>query len=197
MTALVIVRAQTYSLAMFAVLVALVMSQARRPDRRIWWVVPVVVLWANMHGAVLLGVCVLGAYLLFDRLRIRPWENVAVGSASLLAVCVTPQLWKTPNYYISVFNNVSAQRGEGLWARPSLSSPFDVLMLLVGAVMLVAVWRRRRGVWEYVALIGLCLATASAARHGVWLLYSWSCSAPDVTGEMDTLRQTAAPGTAE
>lgn len=166
-----IVRAQTYSLALFALLLALVVSQAARPDRRIWWAVPLVAVWANLHGAALLGVCVLGAYLLLGRLRSRPAESVAVGVTSLLALCLTPQLWKTPLYYLSVFDNVSAQRGEGLWARPSLGAPLDVLMLVVAALLLVAVLRVRRPWWEYAAVIGLCVATASAARHGVWLLF--------------------------
>lgn len=169
--ALVLVRAQTYSLALFALVIALVVSQARRPDRRIWWIVPLLVLWANLHGAALLGVCVVGAYLLLGRLASRPVESVAVGVASLLSLCLTPQLWRTPLYYASVFDNVSAQRGEGLWARPSLTAPFDVLMLVSAAFLLVAFLRSRRSLWEYAAVLGLCLATASAARHGVWLLF--------------------------
>lgn len=169
--ALVIVRAQTYSLALFALLLALVVSQARKPDRRIWWVVPLVAVWANLHGAALLGVCVLGAYLLLERMRSRPGESVAVGLASLLALSATPQLWRTPLYYVTVFDNVSAQRGEGLWAQPSLTAPLDVLMLLVAALLLVIFLRVRRRTWEYAAVLGLCLATASAARHGVWLLF--------------------------
>ena len=165
-----IVRAQTFSLVPFALLVALVSSQARRPDRRIWWVVPVVAVWANLHGGVLLGVCVLGAYLLLERIRVRPWESVMVGVVSLLAVCATVQLWRTPAYYFDVFDNVSAQRGDGLWARPRLDLPFDVMMGLAALVLVVLLLRVRRPAWEYVACLGLVLATASAARNGVWLL---------------------------
>ena len=165
-----IVRAQSVSLVLFAVLVALVCSQARRPDRRIWWAVPLVAVWGNLHGAALLGVCVLGAYLLLHRTRTHLLESVAVGVTSVLALCATPQLWWTPVYYAEVFDNVSAQRGEGLWARPSAEMPFDVLMVAAALVLLVVLLRRRRLLWEYAAALGLCLATASAARHGVWLL---------------------------
>ncbi|CAM3619771.1 hypothetical protein [Nocardioides zeicaulis] len=166
-----VVRAQTFSLVPFAVLLALLVRQHRRPDRGIWWAVPLVAVWGNLHGAVLMGVCVLGAYLVVDRLPRRPLETVVVGAASLLALCATPQLWSTPAYYLAVLRNVSAERHEGLWARPSPGSPFDVLMLLAGLALLVVVLRRRRPLWEYVAVAGLCLATASAARHGVWLLF--------------------------
>lgn len=169
--ALVIVRAQTYSLVLFALLVALVASQSRRPDPKVWWAVPLILVWGNLHGAALLGVCVLGAYLLFGRLRTRPRESLAVGIASLAVLCVTPQLWNTPLYYYGVFDNVSAQRAEGLWARPSLNAPLDVLMLVIAGLTLVQMLRFRRKAWEYVAVLGLCLATVSAARHGVWLLF--------------------------
>jgi hypothetical protein len=184
LAALGIVRAQTLSLVPFALVVALVVRQHRRPDRGVWWAVPLVAVWGNLHGAALLGTCVLGAYLLLDRLRIRPVETVAVGMASLAALCVTPQGWHTPSYYAQVFDNVSADRAEGLWARPSLSAPFDVLMLLAVAVLLVTMLRTRRPLWEYVAVAGLCLATASAARHGVWLLFLLVVLAPrPATGE--------------
>ena len=166
-----VVRAQTFSLVPFALLLALLTRQHRRPDRGIWWVVPLVVVWGNLHGAALLGVCVLGAYLLVDRLRLRPAETVAVGVASLVALCVTPQGWLTPRYYLEVFDNVSAQRAEGLWARPTLGDPFDVVLLAAAALLVVALLRTRRPLWEYVAVAGLCAATASASRHGVWLLF--------------------------
>lgn len=165
-----VVRAQTLSLVPFALMVALVSAQARRPDRRIWWAVPLIAVWGNLHGAALLGVCLLGAYLVVQRLRADLLQGLAVGVASLLALCVTPELWRTPVYYAEVFDNVSAQRGEGLWARPSLSMPFDVLMLLAAIGLLIPLLRHRRQAWEYVAVLGLCAATVSSARHGVWLL---------------------------
>ena len=165
-----IVRAQTLSLVPFALLLALISSQVRHPDRRIWWAVPLIAMWGNLHGAALLGVCVLGAYLVVERSRSDFWLSTAVGVSSLLALCATAELWRTPTYYAEVFDNVSAQRGEGLWARPSLDMPFDVVMLLSVGALLVLFLRSRRRPWEYVAVLGLCLATASAARHGTWLL---------------------------
>lgn len=165
-----VVRAQTLSLVPFALLLALVASQVRHPDRRIWWAVPLIAVWGNLHGAALLGACVLGAYLVVERVRSDFWLATGVGVSSLLALCATPELWRTPTYYATVFDNVSAQRGEGLWAKPSLDMPFDVVMLVSAVVLLVLFLRARRRPWEYVAVLGLCLATASAARHGTWLL---------------------------
>lgn len=173
-----VVRAQSFSYLPFALLLALLVRQHRHPDRGIWWAVPLVAVWGNLHGAVLLGTCLLGAHLVVGRLRSRPAETVAVGVASLLALCATPQLWHTPAYYAQVFGNVSAQRGEGLWARPTLGDPLDVAMLAAVAVLLVAFLRSRRPAWEYVAVAGLCVATLDASRHGVWLLLLLAVLAP-------------------
>lgn len=169
--ALGLVRLQSFSLALFALLVALVWHEAGRPSRHIWWLPILVAIWSNLHGAVLLGVCVAGAYLLFGRLCDRPGETVAVGVTTLLALCVTPQGWRTIAYYASVLDNEAAARGEGLWARPDLAQPFDVLMLGSIAVLTVMALRKRRRVWEYVVCLGLAVATAEAARHGVWLIF--------------------------
>lgn len=166
-----VVRAQTFSLVPFALMVTLVVTQQRRPDSRMWWAVPLVAVWGNLHGAALLGVCVLGAYLLVDRIRVRPLETLAIGATSLAALCLTPQGWRTPLYYVQVFDNVSAQRAEGLWARPSVGDPFDVMMLAAVVLLLVGLLRTRRAPWEYVAALGLVAATASAGRNGVWLLF--------------------------
>ena len=43
-----------------------------RTVARVWLLVPLVALWSNLHGGVLLGVAVAGAYLLFARLRRDP-----------------------------------------------------------------------------------------------------------------------------
>lgn len=165
-----LVRLQSYSLPLFAAMVVLVVTQSRRSSRWIWSAPLLVLVWGNLHGGVLLGVCVLGAYLAFDRLRQRPAETVAVGVASLAAVLCTPQGLDTVGYYVGVLDNAAADRGEGLWGRLDPGDLFDVLMTLALVVLGVAALRHRRPAWEYVGVLGLGIATAGAARNGVWLL---------------------------
>ena len=52
-------------------------AEARAPSRRIWLLVPLLALWGNLHGAVLTGAAVAGAYLVFERSRRRPGESAA------------------------------------------------------------------------------------------------------------------------
>jgi hypothetical protein len=177
LSSLVIVRLQIFSLVPFALLLLLLRSEAIRPSRRIWALPLLVAVWTNLHGAVLLGVAVAGAYLLFSRLRIRPRETVAVGVATLVAVLATPVGWRTVAYYQGVLDNEAARRSEGLWAAPSLSNPFDVILGLAALLLLGFALRRRLPMWEYVVLLGLVVGTVMAARHGLWLLMAASAPA--------------------
>src|SRR5581483_7885245 len=58
-----VVRAQLFSLALFPVLAAILRDVARRPSRRIWLAPPLLALWANLHGGVLVGAALAGTYL--------------------------------------------------------------------------------------------------------------------------------------
>lgn len=170
LTSLVIMRLQVFSLVPFALLLLLLRSDQHRPTRRLWFVPGLVAVWSNLHGAVLTGVALIGAYLLLSRLRRRPTETVAIGAATLIALLATPAGWRTVPYYLGVLHNEAASRGTELWARPSLSHPFDVLLLVTAGALLLLVARRRRPLWEYAALGALAIGTVTAARHGVWLL---------------------------
>jgi hypothetical protein len=169
---LVVVRLQLFSVALFPALLLLLRSEAARPSRRIWLLVPLVALWSNLHGAVLAGLAVAGAYLVLDRLRRDPLTALGVLAASVLALCLTPALERTPDYYRGVLENEAAQRGFGLWARLSLTSPTDLLLIAAAAVLLVLAARSRPRLWEIVALAALAVLTVRTARTGGWLLFT-------------------------
>lgn len=159
---IVVVRAELFSLVLFPLLLALL---HRRPER-LWLAVPLVALWSNLHGSVLVGLALLWVYVLVERRR--DWW---VGLAATLGACVTPALWGTPAYYWGVARNEAARRGVGLW-QPLGFRPFDVVVA-VSLVALAAIalrgraWRR----WEAIACLGLGAATVQSARLGTWLAF--------------------------
>jgi hypothetical protein len=168
---LVTIRSQLFSLALFPVLVLLLREERRRPSRRIWLLVPLLAVWSNLHGAVLVGLAVAAAYLLLDRARRELPVALGVLAASALAVCATPALWRTPSYYSGVLGNEAARRGVGLWAPLSLTSGFDLVFIACAAVLAFAAIRSRPALWEWVALAGLAALTAQAGRGSVWLAF--------------------------
>jgi hypothetical protein len=167
---LAIARVQMFSLLCFPALIALLRAQARGPSRAIWPAVGLLALWSNLHGAALIGLGVLWGYLLLNRASRRPLESVAVAVAGAAAICLTPALLRTPDYYRGVLGNAAAARGIGMWGPLSLRSPLDLALVAAAALLAARMARGRPARWEWAVLAGLALLTIGAARDGVWLL---------------------------
>jgi hypothetical protein len=168
---LLVVRSQLFSIVLYPVLVALLRAETRSPGRRVWMLPPLFALWSNLHGAVLVGLAVAGAYLVFDRARRQPLVASLVLVVSAFATCVTPALQDTPNYYYGLVRNEAARRGEGLWAPLSVTSGFDWLLVFAAIGLLALAIRSHPPLWEAIALAGLAVLTVETARSGVWLLF--------------------------
>ncbi|MEP6813546.1 MAG: hypothetical protein ABI990_11200 [Actinomycetota bacterium] len=165
-----VVRAELFSLALFPVLVLLLRSESRFASKRIWLVVPLVALWANLHGGVLIGLGVLGAYLTFRRARSAPLESACVLAASFLALLATPALLGGVAYYADVLRSGAVSQRYGLWGPLSLHKPLDLLFVVIAVPLVVAAVRRRPAAWELVLLVALAVMSVEARRNGIWLL---------------------------
>ena len=185
--AIAVVRVQLFSLVLFPVLLALLHREAREPSRAIWLLVPLVALWSSLHGAVLAGLAVAGSYLVFDRARREPATAIGVLAASVLALCLTPALERTPDYYLGVFENEAARRAYGLWAPLGLGG-FDLLLVGAMVVLLPLALRARPPAWQLAALGGLTLLTIRSGRIGVWLLMVAAVPAASALGVRFSLR---------
>jgi hypothetical protein len=167
---LLVVRGQLFSLALFPVVALVLRDQARLPSQTIWVLPPLFALWSNLHGGVLVGIAVAGAYLLFHRLRRTPGTAIAVLVASLAAVLATPSLLDTRHYYRGVLGSEAAAGHEGLWAPLSLGMPLDTAFFVAGVPLVLAALASRPKPWELVALAGLGAMTVQAGRNAVWLV---------------------------
>ncbi len=169
--ALLVVRAQLFSLALFPLLVLLLRSETRKPSRRVWLTVPLIGLWANLHGGVLVGLAVAGVYLVLHRIRHDPAAAVSILAASAVAVLATPALFHTAGYYAGVLRGEAAARHYGLWAPLSLHEPLDLVFLVVAVPLLVAALRARPAAWELLMLALLAVMAVEARRNEVWLVF--------------------------
>jgi hypothetical protein len=154
-----VVRNGLFSLVLFPALLWLLEDD----DAPFWLVVPLIALWSNLHGAVLVGCAVLWIHVLVARRRAIPLALLAT-----LAICATPVLWHTPAYYHAVSVNEAARRGIQLWA-PLGFNFFDV-MLVASALALLVLARRALRAWELVAVLVLAVGTIRSARVGEWLI---------------------------
>jgi hypothetical protein len=165
-----IVRAQLFSLVLFCAALLLLRAESRRPSRRVWLLVPLVVLWANLHGGVLVGLAIAAAYLVLERARREPFVAASVLAACCAALFLTPALLDSGHYYLGVLRSEAAQRGEGLWAPLSVGNPFDVVFIVLAIPLLLFAFRSGSRVWELACIAALSGLTLHAGRNSVWLL---------------------------
>jgi hypothetical protein len=166
---ILVARNSLFSVLLFPLLFWLLERESQQPSARIWLALPLLVLWANLHGVVLVGYGALLAYLALSRLRRDPLTAIALSILGALALCATPALWRTPSYYQAVMGNEAAQRGIGLWAPLQLSGLGWLLAFSALVLLALAAWARP-SLWEASLLLVLAGATVHAARFGPWLV---------------------------
>jgi len=166
------VRPHLYTLLCFSLL--LLMLLGRRPT--LWLLVPLFVLWVNLHGGFFFGLMALG-------ILVFPWRDLnwltlraaaLVGLACVAASVLNPSGLETFLYpLIYAFDSSSPYRELGEWHSPfrsgGIRSPlFFYAMWLPAAALLYAIpaVRKRTGVpWEGIALTALTLAMALTSRR--------------------------------
>ncbi|KRE62292.1 hypothetical protein [Nostocoides sp. Soil756] len=167
---LVITRLPSLSLVPFVLALAVMRRQHEHPDRQLWWLVPLYLVWGNLHGGVLVGLAVLGVFLVASPGGGPLLRRAGVGLGCLLTLVATSAGLHTPAYYLQALGNEAAARGSDLWARPDPAHPLDLALLLAALVLIVLAVRNRPPLWEWLATAGLLAGTASAGRNGIWLL---------------------------
>ncbi len=167
---LAVARVQLFSLVAFALLLALLRAQQRRPSRAIYMALALLALWSNLHGAALAGLLLLWAYLALSRFAHDRVTAVAVALAAPVALCLTPAGVRTVDYYSGLLTNVAAQRGVGMWS-PLGFGPLYLLLIAVTAALAIRCRLQRPPPWELVAILAFALLTVKASRDGVWLLF--------------------------
>ena len=165
------IRAQMLALPLYTSLLWLLASQARQPTRRVWLVLPLLVVWANVHGSVALGallVVLLGGYELV-RSRGRSWaRSIALVVLAPIAALATPYgPVATARYYhlLLVDPPFAGRVTEWRWAAPATNTMFFYLLAAL-AVVLVWLGRRRLSPFD-VAVLALTFAGGVNAIRGI------------------------------
>lgn len=171
-------RTQTLVLPIFVAVYGLLAADSRRASRRVWLVLPLLVLWANLHGSVVLGaalVCCHGL-LLARRERFRGLALVATAPATLF---VSPYGLSVAGYYRWMLLGSPLRKYVTEW-QPATLGAGTAIFFLTAVVMLVALGRHGRSVsvFERIALPVLFLAGLASVRNGAWFALATGVSAP-------------------
>jgi hypothetical protein len=192
------IRAQMLTLPLYTGLLWLLASQARRPSNRVWIAIPMLLLWANMHGSAALGallVVLLGAYELV-RSRGATWRrSLALIAAAPLAILATPYgPVATARYYhlLLVDPPFAGQVTEWRWPAPA-SNTYAFYVLLAMAVPLV-IWGRRRLTAFDIGVLALTLVGALTAIRGIpWFAFACMVFVPVALGRRLESRRPGEP----
>ena len=172
------VRAQVFSQLLFVPLLLLLLRESGRPSRRVFLAFPVLALWANLHGAVVVGAALVAALGGSELLReVRGSRRLARPVALLvlpwLCVFATPYGLDTLTYYRATMHNPVLARYVSEWMAPTLFSLWGLLFFPFAALAVFLVGRRPRMLNAFeVAALAITLAGALlAVRSVIWFSY--------------------------
>jgi hypothetical protein len=165
------VRTQAFALVLFVCVLWLLVEDARSPSRRVFWVLPLLVLWANLHGSVLLGagIVVLRSGCAVVAARRGHGIALVLAAGAVVAIFATPYALDIPHYYASIMFNPGFAGRIVEWQRTTLdalSAPFYVLLLV--AVGLLARYPSSVTTYEKLVLLATGVMGLMAVRNIVW-----------------------------
>ena len=176
-------RAQLFSHVLFVILVALLAAESRAPSRRILLVFPMLALWANLHGAALLGaalVALLGLCELARLPRPRARGRMTWARASVLVLAPWPCLLATPyglsiaEYYRATLGNPGLAEAIDEWKPPVFLTFSGFPFFVLAGLALVLVARRSAALtrFELSALALTLVGSLAALRSITWFAYA-------------------------
>ena len=184
-------RTQSFGVPLVALVYVLLATDSRRATRLVWLVLPLVALWANLHGTALLGsavVCIAAAL----AWRRSPLRSTLLAAGSIAALFATPYGLSTPAYYERMLVGSPLHKYVAEWQPLQLRPTTAGLMFLTFAVVAgVARGWRRLASFERAALLLLVLGSLLAVRNGIWLALAVAASGPTL---LDVVWPAAASG---
>jgi hypothetical protein len=183
------IRTQGLAYPLFVATLWLLTSDLRAAQRgrRVYWVLPLLVLWANLHGSATMGAGLAGLYGLIVLLRsvrsrglggLRDPRALLFIVASPLSLLATPYGAGMIHYYRVTLTNPEFGRIVTEWkpitSVPLLAIPLFVLAALIAVGVLLLALRARSGraawppLYDTAVLAVLALGAVIAVRNVTW-----------------------------
>jgi hypothetical protein len=170
-----VMRPQSFAYLLFVAVLWLLLDDLRLPSRRVFLVLPLLVLWANLHGSVIVGSALVSAYGLVEaagslwrQRRVRA-RSIMLLSVPWLCMLASPYATSLPRYYQEIF---SSSFGSYVteWAPTTLTLVHaPIYLLALGGLWLLGRTGGRTSAFEKLAFVGVSLLAFDAVRNTVWL----------------------------
>jgi hypothetical protein len=182
-----VLRTQVLAYVLCAAVLALLVTDERKPGRRVLLAVPILVVWANVHGSVLVGAGLVSLYgatgvLEAMRGRVAPRRRLLRSTGLMLlpwpCVIVSPYGLGLVGYYRHFGASSALLDTVSEWA-PSTVRSQPVFFVALGAALFV-VFRQRGalGLFAQLAVVGTGIGGLLANRNIVWFALVTAALAP-------------------
>ncbi len=173
------VRTQQFVIPLFMLVAYLLARDSRAPSRRVFWCLPILVLWANLHGTVTLGagLVALRGLVVLGRAASTPAPRApGLGTPLLLilgagaAILLTPYGLSMVGYYRETMLSSTLRQTVTEW-QPVFSEPITAIGVFAALGLgLWSTWRARHlsTTWEKLAFLVLALGAVSVVRNAVF-----------------------------
>jgi hypothetical protein len=177
-----VIRAQSFAYPLFVVLLWAILEDARRPRARFLLVLPLLALWSNLHGTVLLAIALVAGYsvvqifLAARRVDVRlAGLHATVAMGAVMTMFATPYGFSIVHYYRALIGNGIVSQYILEWAPPSLGNVYSLgffgLAFLVVAAVAYAVGRGYRPAPALIAIASvLGLLATQGVRYQAWFV---------------------------
>ena len=187
-------RSQSFAYVLFVGTLWLLARDARVQSRQVFLVLPLLVLWANLHGSV-----VLGAGLVVLRGLTSGWRTRSLALVALPALCIlaSPYGLSLLDYYRHMLLGPEFAQIVGEWRPPTLPQAWPFFVLAFVAVWLLARSGDRVSLFEKLAVGATIVAGLLAIRNITWFALAWIIIVPAaleaVRPVRDTIRRPGRP----
>jgi hypothetical protein len=167
-----VMRPQSFAFPLFSATLWLVLADARKPSRRVFLTLPLLVLWTNLHGSVLLGamlVSLAGVVSMVEKGR-PGRRGVALLLLPWACVFASPYALHLPSYYEKILVGGDFKQFVTEWAPTTLSARTAAVYLIVlGGLWLMG--RAGRGVplLDQLAFVLTAVLAFEAIRNTAWI----------------------------
>ena len=159
-------RPELFGFICFALLIVLLRAARAGSDRALYWLPPLIIVWANLHGSFALGVGLVGLVAIEGAIaqpaRRRIYIVAALGS--LVATLLTPAgigAWTAPGFHL-----LHPPREIQEWSVPDVTTlPGVIFAVAIFATLLVAFFARTRASHEAVVLLPVLFVSLIATRQ--------------------------------
>lgn len=167
-----VMRPQSFAFPLFAAVLWLVLADTRHPSRRVFWTLPLLVLWTNLHGSVVLGAMLVSLNGLVGMIQQRrpSGRGVALLLAPWACVFASPYGPHLPAYYEKILVGGDFKQFVTEWAPTTLSAQTAAVYLVVlGGLWLIGRAGRNAPLLDQLAFVLASVLAFEAVRNTAWI----------------------------